>query len=178
MAKSSDSLITMLDNLKFGKTKSNTIIKKLMNIAIQCTYCVFRCRNKSWTNPELLDFWLHFSLCFLPVSHILYLFLYVVVVVNERGSMVVRAHASHAEVLWLEPDSISRPGARSLFTQQQMGTQWEHWGYKVGEERNWPPYLTYRWISISVLSNRHSPTYESIRDYLLEVVSQYYTTYN
>jgi len=34
------------------------------------------------------------------------------------------------------------------------------------EERNWPPYLTCRWLSISVLSNRHSPTYKSIRDYL------------
>ena len=37
-----------------------------------------------------------------------------------------------------------------------MGTQWEHWGDKGGEERNWPPYLTCRWLSISVLSNRHS----------------------
>ena len=37
---------------------------------------------------------------------------------------------------------------------------------KGGEERNWPPYLTCRWLRISVLSHRHSPTYESIRDYL------------
>ena len=56
MGKSSDSLITMLDDLKFDKTASNIIIKKLMNIAIRCTYYVFCCRNKSWTNPELLDF--------------------------------------------------------------------------------------------------------------------------
>ena len=56
MGKSSDSLITMLDDLKFDKTASNIIIKKLMNIAIRCTYYVFSCRNKSWTNPELLDF--------------------------------------------------------------------------------------------------------------------------
>ena len=32
------------------------------------------------------------------------------------------------------------------------------------EERNWTSYLTRRWLSISVLSNRHSPTYENIRD--------------
>ena len=56
--------------------------------------------------------------------------------------------------------------SRSLFTQQQMGTQWQHWGDKGGEERNWPSYLTCRWLSISVLSNWHSLTYESIRDYL------------
>ena len=62
--------------------------------------------------------------------------------------------------------------ARSLFTQHQMGTQWEHWGDKGSEERNWPPYLTFRWLRISVPSNRHSPTDESIRDYL------YFTTFS
>ena len=56
MGKSSDSLITMVDDLKFDKTASNIIMKKLMNIAIRCTYYVFCCRNKSWTNPELLEF--------------------------------------------------------------------------------------------------------------------------
>ena len=56
MGKSSDSLITMLDDLKFDKTASNIIMKKLMNIAIRCIYYVFCCRNESWTNPELLDF--------------------------------------------------------------------------------------------------------------------------
>ena len=84
----------------------------------------------------------------------------------ERGSIVVRAHASHAEGLRFEPDSMPWLNARSLFTQQQMGTKWENWGDKGSEERNWPPYFTCRWLSISVLSNRHSPTYESIRDYL------------
>ena len=62
--------------------------------------------------------------------------------------------------------------ARSLFTQHQMGTQWEHWGDKGSEERNWPPYLTFRWLRISVPSNRYSPTDESIRDYL------YFTTFS
>ena len=79
---------------------------------------------------------------------------------------MVRVHASHSESLWFEPDSMPRLNARSLFTQQQMGTQWEHWGDKCGKERNWPPYLTCQWLRISVLSNRHSPTYESIWDYL------------
>ena len=56
MGKSSDSLITMLDDLRFDKIASNIIMKKLMNIAIRCTYYVFCCRNKSWANPEPLDF--------------------------------------------------------------------------------------------------------------------------
>ena len=81
-----------------------------------------------------------------------------------RGSMV-RAHACPAESLRFEPDSMPWLYVRSLFTQQQMGTQWEQWGDKDGEERNWPPYLTRWWLSVSVLSNRHSPTYESIREY-------------
>ena len=42
---------------------------------------------------------------------------------------------------------------------------WQHWGDKGGEERNWPPYLTCRWLRMSVHSNRHSPTYEIIRNY-------------
>ena len=54
----------------------------------------------------------------------------------------------------------------SLFTQQQMGTWWQHWEDEGGGERNWPPYLTCWWLRKSVLSNRHSPTHESIQDYL------------
>ena len=47
-----------------------------------------------------------------------------------------------------------------------MGTWWQHCGDKGGEKRNWPPYFICRWLRISVLSSRHSPTYESIRYYL------------
>ena len=43
---------------------------------------------------------------------------------------------------------------------------------KGGEERNWPPYLTCRWLSISVLSNRHSPTYDSFRAYLFDIFAK------
>ena len=80
------------------------------------------------------------------------------------GSMV-RAHAYPAESLRFEPNSMPWLNVRSMFTQQQMGTQWEQWGDKDGEERNWQPYLTRWWLSVSVLFNRHSPTYESIREY-------------
>ena len=79
---------------------------------------------------------------------------------------MVRAQASHMEGLQFEPDSMPWLDTHSLFTQQQMGTQWEQWGDKDGEERNWPPYLICWWLSISVLSSRHSPAYKSIWDYL------------
>ena len=82
------------------------------------------------------------------------------------GSIVVRAHAYRAEGVRFQHDSMPWLNARSLFTQQQTGTWWQHWGDKGSEERNWPPYLTCRWLRISVLSNRHSPKYESIRHYL------------
>ena len=84
---------------------------------------------------------------------------------------MVRAHTSRTESLRFDSDSMPWMNARSLFTQQRMGTWWQHCGDKGGEERNWPPYLTCRWLRISVLSNRHSPTYESIRDYLYLMLS-------
>ena len=73
------------------------------------------------------------------------------------GSIVVRAHASCAEGLRFELDTMPLLNARSLPTQQSMGAWWEHWGDKGGEERNWPPYLECRWFRISVLSKRYFP---------------------
>ena len=53
---SSESLFLMLDDLKFDKTAQKHIIRKMMNIAIRCSYYVFCRRNKAWNNPDLLDF--------------------------------------------------------------------------------------------------------------------------
>ena len=110
------------------------------------------------------------SLSFISCSGESYLWKYTISndqpeISHGPGGIVVRAHASHVEGLRFESDSMPCLDARSLFIQQQMGTWWQHWGDKGGEERNWPPYLTYRWLRISVLSNRHSPTYESIREH-------------
>ena len=85
---------------------------------------------------------------------------------HGRGGVAVRAPVSCAESLRLESDSRFLPTARINFTQQQMATWWHHWGDKGGKERNWPPYLTCRWLRKSFLFNRHFPTYRSIRDYL------------
>ena len=56
MGRSSESLLLMLEDLKLDKNAQKHIIRKIINIAIRCSYYVFCRRNKSWTNPDLLDF--------------------------------------------------------------------------------------------------------------------------
>ena len=56
MGKSSESLLLMLDDLNLDKPTQNYLIRKVMNIAIRCTYYIFCCQNKPWSNPDLLDF--------------------------------------------------------------------------------------------------------------------------
>ena len=53
---SSDSMVTMMDDLGFDKNRRSQIIKKIINISVRCTYYIFCRRNKQWTNPELLEF--------------------------------------------------------------------------------------------------------------------------
>ena len=54
---SSDSLLQMMKELGIDNSTQKVIIKKIMNIAVRCTYYVFCRRNKAWTIPELLNFW-------------------------------------------------------------------------------------------------------------------------
>ena len=56
MGKSSESLLLMLDDLNLDKPTQKYLIRKVINIAIRCTYYIFCCRNKPWSNPNLLDF--------------------------------------------------------------------------------------------------------------------------
>ena len=59
---SSRSFLSMLTDLNFDeKTKKHTLLTSL-NIAIRCTYYIFCRRNKSWANPELLNFKIAFLL--------------------------------------------------------------------------------------------------------------------
>ena len=53
---SSDSIVTMMDDLGFDKNRRSQIIKKIINVSVRCTYYIFCRRNKPWTNPELLEF--------------------------------------------------------------------------------------------------------------------------
>ena len=49
-------ILLMLDNLKLDKPAQNYVIRKVMNIAIRCTYYIFCHCNKPWSNSDLLDF--------------------------------------------------------------------------------------------------------------------------
>ena len=53
---SSESFLSMLTDFNFDEKTKNHALLKSMNIAIRCTYYIFCRRNKSWTNPELLNF--------------------------------------------------------------------------------------------------------------------------
>ena len=53
---SADSLLQMMKELGIDNSTQKVIIKKIMKIAVRCTYYVFCRRNKAWTNPELLNF--------------------------------------------------------------------------------------------------------------------------
>ena len=82
---------------------------------------------ESWSSGFLLQY---VELCTISNFKCLWIFrlclcdvLFWTVGINyEQGSIVVRAHASHAEGLGFEPDSMPWLNARSMFTQQQMGT--------------------------------------------------------
>ena len=56
LGKSSDSLLSLLEDLKFDMPSSTHTVKKIMNIAIRCSYYIFCIRNKPWTDPALLEF--------------------------------------------------------------------------------------------------------------------------
>ena len=50
------SLVKMMKDLDMSETLQCHIISKIMNISIRCTYYIFCCRNKDWSNPDLMDF--------------------------------------------------------------------------------------------------------------------------
>jgi hypothetical protein len=48
--------LEMLDDLGLENNQKMFHIKRMTTIAIRTTYYIFCCRNKEWTNPELLTF--------------------------------------------------------------------------------------------------------------------------
>ena len=50
------SFLEMLDTIGLDKNHQKYCIKKIMSIAIRTTYYIFCCRNKEWSNPELMNF--------------------------------------------------------------------------------------------------------------------------
>ena len=47
--------LEMLNDLDLDKKYQNYYIRNIINIAIRTTYYIFCCRNKKWTNPDLLN---------------------------------------------------------------------------------------------------------------------------
>ena len=55
IASSSKSFINILKSLRFNDKVQKHILSNLINITIRSTCFIFCCRNKPWTNPELLN---------------------------------------------------------------------------------------------------------------------------
>ena len=49
------SFLEMLETIGLDKRHQQYSIKKITSYAIRATYFIFCCRNKEWTNPELLN---------------------------------------------------------------------------------------------------------------------------
>ena len=54
--KESSAFIKMLNGLDISENQTKYCIKKIINICIRSTYYIFCCRNKEWTNPDLMKF--------------------------------------------------------------------------------------------------------------------------
>ena len=52
----SAAFINMLESMHLDKSHVKYIIKNIIAIAIRSTYYIFCCRNKEWTNPDLMKF--------------------------------------------------------------------------------------------------------------------------
>ena len=52
----SAAFINMLESMHLDKSHVKYIIKRIIAVAIRSTYYIFCCRNKEWTNPDLMKF--------------------------------------------------------------------------------------------------------------------------
>ena len=52
----STSLVRLLIDLGMNKKEIDFALCKICSVYIRCTYYIFCCRNKEWSNPELLHF--------------------------------------------------------------------------------------------------------------------------
>ena len=54
--KDSKRFFELLSNLNVSDTEIKDLTKRMINICIRASYSTFLCRNREWTNPEVLDF--------------------------------------------------------------------------------------------------------------------------
>ena len=57
--------LDMMNDIGIDKKRQLYVIKKMINIAIRATYYIFRCRNRNWDSPDLMQFWFLFFSFFL-----------------------------------------------------------------------------------------------------------------
>ena len=50
------SLIRILSDLGMNKKEIDFALCEICNVRIRCTYYMFCCRNKEWSNPEFFHF--------------------------------------------------------------------------------------------------------------------------
>ncbi|XP_028418767.1 uncharacterized protein LOC114544297 [Dendronephthya gigantea] len=55
-SKECSTFLEMLKDIGFERNHHEYLIKRMTTIAIRTTYYIFCCRNKDWSNPELLTF--------------------------------------------------------------------------------------------------------------------------
>ena len=54
-SKECSTFMKMLNEAGLDKKHQNFCVKKIMSIAIRTTYYIFCCRNKDWTDPDLMN---------------------------------------------------------------------------------------------------------------------------
>ena len=66
--------LDMMNDIGFDKKQPLYIIKKMINIAIRATYCIFCCRNRNWDSPDnaILNNSKSSSICQLPIHSEIY----------------------------------------------------------------------------------------------------------
>ena len=47
--------LEMLNDLRLDKRHQQYCIKRMITTAIRSTYYIFCCRNREWSNPELMN---------------------------------------------------------------------------------------------------------------------------
>ena len=52
----SKDFLGMLVELRFDKTRRDYVLRNIINITIRTSYYIFCCRNKEWTNPDLMKY--------------------------------------------------------------------------------------------------------------------------
>ena len=68
--------LDMMNDIGIDKNQQPYIIKKMINIAIRVTYCIFCCRSRNWDSPDFVQFWFLFFSFFFVFFFFCFLFFF------------------------------------------------------------------------------------------------------